>query len=86
MSKSAVPKIHVDLTADEIRAIVALTDDQLFRVKFIDPKMPGHRPNPDQVRAAESALHTLKAAVNINPPYRKPGRSDIVVKVKTTLS
>ena len=84
MRKPSVPKIHVELTGDEIKAVITLTEDQLFRVKFIDPKMPGHKPNIDQIRAAESALHTLKAAANINPPYRKPGRSDIQVRVLKT--
>lgn len=82
MAKTAVPKIHLDMTAEEIKAVVTLTEDQLFRIKFIDPNMPGHKANPDQVRAAESALHTLKAAVDIHPTIRRPRPSDIHVRPK----
>jgi hypothetical protein len=82
MSKAAVPKIDVQLTVDEIRAIVTLTEDQLFRVKFIDPHMPGHRANPDRVQAAESALHRLKAAATIDPPHKKTRPSEIQLRIK----
>jgi hypothetical protein len=83
MSKSSVPKINIELAADELIATITLAEDQLFRVKFIDPKMPGHQANPSHVRAAESALHKLKAAAGIAQPHRKPTPSHIQLRVTT---
>jgi hypothetical protein len=63
MPKTATAKIRVDLSAVELEALIKLAEDQLFRVKFIDPKMPGHRKDPEQVRAAESAVSTLRESL-----------------------
>jgi len=82
MSKTAVAKIDVQLTADEIRAIVTLAEDQLFRVKFIDPHMPGHKANPHQVHAAESDLHRLTTAGSIDLPHKNSRTSAIQPRVK----
>jgi hypothetical protein len=82
MGKPSVPKIHIELTAAELQATITLAEDQLFRVKFIDPNMPGHRANPDQVQAAESALHRLKAAASIDPPYKKSKPSEIQLRIR----
>ena len=89
MAKTAVTKItkiHVELTADELQAVITLTENQLFRAKFIDPKMPGHKGNSEEVRAAESALYTLRAATNKQHPVKKPGPSDIRLRANSKTS
>jgi hypothetical protein len=36
-------KITVQLTAAELQALVTPSENQFFRLKFIDPKMPGYK-------------------------------------------
>jgi len=45
---------------EELRALLSLAENQLFRVKYIDPKMPGYRAQPNQLRAGESAVQILQ--------------------------
>jgi len=56
-------KISVELTLEELQAILTLADNQLFRVKYIDPKMPGYVSRPEELRAANSAVQILQDAV-----------------------
>ena len=53
-------QLSVKLTADEIQALLELVDNQLFRMKFIDSKIPGHKNNPEKLRLASSAVSRLK--------------------------
>ena len=55
-------KIAVHLTLDELETILAMADNQLFRIKYIDSKMPGHRSHPEELRAAQSAVQVLQDA------------------------
>lgn len=57
-------KISVQLTAEELQALVTLADNQFFRMKFIDPKLPGYKPNPALLEASQSAVRILQAALN----------------------
>jgi hypothetical protein len=56
-------KITVHLTLEELQALVTLADNQFFRIKYIDPKMPGHKARPDELRAAQSAVQELQNAL-----------------------
>ncbi|HKW99488.1 MAG TPA: hypothetical protein VJN43_17235 [Bryobacteraceae bacterium] len=56
-------KITVELTADELRTLVKLSDNQFFRLKYIDPKMPGYKANPEELRTAQSAVQVLQEAL-----------------------
>lgn len=64
-------KISVSLTLEELQALVTLADNQLFRVKYIDPKMPGYIVQPKELEVASSAVQilgdALKAAKDIKP-------------------
>jgi hypothetical protein len=53
-------EVSLKLTADEIQALLELVENQLFRLKFIDPKIPGHKNNPEKLRLASSAVSRLK--------------------------
>jgi len=53
-------EVSVKLTADEIQALLELVDNQLFRMKFIDSKIPGHKNNPEKLHLAISAVSRLK--------------------------
>lgn len=75
-------KISVLLSVEELRAVVGMLDDQLFRVRFIDPKIPGYQADKDRTRAAEAGLESLKAA---GKQYLRPsehGASDIILPQK----
>jgi len=64
-------KISVSLSLEELQALVTLADNQLFRVKYIDPKMPGYVVQPKQLEIANSAVQilgeALKAAKEAKP-------------------
>ena len=49
-------KLTVQFTLEELQELLELVDNQLFRMKYIDSKIPGHRPNPEKLRAATSAI------------------------------
>ena len=55
-------KISVSLTLAELESTVSMMDNQLFRMKFIDSKLPGHRTDPDKVRVSASAVGILQEA------------------------
>jgi hypothetical protein len=57
-------KISVELSLEELQAIVTLADNQLFRVKYIDPKMPGYISHPEELAVSKSALQVLQDALN----------------------
>jgi hypothetical protein len=56
--------ISVQFTLEQLQAIVVLANDQLFRVKYIDPKMPGHFNRPDQLEISKEAVQVVEAALN----------------------
>lgn len=56
-------KISLSLTIEELQALVTLADNQLFRVKYIDPKMPGYIIQPKELEVATSAVQTLGDAL-----------------------
>lgn len=56
-------KISVQLTVEELQAILTLTENQFFRMRFIDPKLPGYKANPEELEHAKSAVEALQAAM-----------------------
>jgi len=69
--KWLMKKISVSLTVEQLQALVTLADNQLFRVKYIDPKMPGYVVQPKELEIATSAVQilgdALKAAKDSKP-------------------
>jgi hypothetical protein len=55
-------QIPVKLSLDEIRALLEMVENQLFRMRFIDSKIPGHKANPEKQRIATSAVNSLQEA------------------------
>ena len=74
MATPSEQKVRLQLTVEQVKAVTTLLEDQVFRVKFIDPKMPGYKKNPEQVMAAEAALALLKDSVKSNTA--RPARSE----------
>jgi len=56
-------KFKLDLTSEELKALATLAENQFFRMKYIDPKIPGYRIEPDAFRASQSAVALLSDAV-----------------------
>jgi hypothetical protein len=55
-----MPKIAVKFDLAELQALLEVVETQLFRLKFIDPKYPGHQGNPEKLKVAASAIKSLK--------------------------
>ena len=55
-------KLSVQFTLEELQELLELVDNQLFRMKFIDSKIPGHKPNPEKLRVASAAVQNLRDA------------------------
>jgi hypothetical protein len=53
-------QISLKLSVDEVQALLELVDNQLFRMKFIDSKIPGHKGNPEKLQLATAAVGRLK--------------------------
>jgi hypothetical protein len=53
-------KYSVQFTLEELQELLELVDNQLFRMKYIDSKIPGHKPNPDKLKAATNAVQNLR--------------------------
>jgi hypothetical protein len=67
-------KISVSLTLAELESTVSMMDNQLFRMKFIDSKLPGHIHRPEALKTAEAASQVfqdaLKSARGSGAPIR----------------
>ena len=63
MVKWCVEFINLNLTVEQVKALLQISQNQLFRMKFLDPKMPGYKARPGEVEAAESAVQALTAAL-----------------------
>jgi hypothetical protein len=57
-------KIKIELTVEELQALVTLAENQFFRMKFLDPKIPGYKAKPEEMMAAQSAVATIHKALN----------------------
>jgi DNA-directed RNA polymerase subunit H (RpoH/RPB5) len=55
--------IHLTLSAEEVKALIQISQNQLFRLRFLDPKMPGYKARPGEVEAVERAVKTLETAL-----------------------
>lgn len=55
-------KISIQLLPEELKVLVRLADNQMFRMKFIDPRIPGYKVTPEAFKAAQSALGLLHDA------------------------
>jgi len=70
--------ITVKLTTEELALLITLASDQLFRRKFIDPKMPGFKSNPAEMSMGEAVVSRLRSIADPNsarktPPVRMAG-------------
>jgi hypothetical protein len=58
-----VKPISINLSLEQIEVLVTLADNQIFRMKYIDPKLPGHKPVPEALETARTAVQALQEAL-----------------------
>jgi hypothetical protein len=56
-------KFKLDLSPQELAVLTTLVENQFFRMKYIDPRMPGYSIHPDKFRASQSAVALLSDAM-----------------------
>jgi hypothetical protein len=56
--------VAITMSAEELRALLEMVDNQLFRMKYIDSKIPGHRKKPEELKLAAGAVGILRDAFN----------------------
>jgi hypothetical protein len=56
-------KISVSLSLEQLQSLLTLAENQLFRVKHIDPKMPGYIVRPEELEVATSAVGIIGEAL-----------------------
>jgi hypothetical protein len=64
--------IKLNLTVDQIKAVLQTSQNQLFHVKYLDPRIPGYIAQPGELKAAESAIRVLEDAIKLDR-MRTPG-------------
>ena len=70
--------VTLKLTVKELELLTALAADQLFRKEFIDPRMPGHKSNPEDMNLSKTLVGRLRKMVDSSwakktPPPRIDG-------------
>ena len=63
VKSSVTKKIKIELSAAELQSLTTLAENQFFRMRYIDPKMPGYSIAPEVFRAAQSAVALLSEAL-----------------------
>jgi len=53
--------ITLKLTEPELKLLIDLASDQLFRREFIDPKMPGYKRNPAELSLGKKLVERLSS-------------------------
>ena len=64
--------ITLKLTVKELELLTALAEDQLFRKEFIDPRMPGHRSNPEDMDLSKTLVARLRKIIDPSSAKRTP--------------
>ena len=67
-------QITLKLTAQELELLRSLASDQLFRREFIDPRLPGYKPNPAELSLGKKLIERMRVmtdrAKGISAPHR----------------
>ena len=57
-------KVTFEFTVEELGVLSTMASDQLFRKQFIDSKMPGYRPNREELDLCKSLVGRLRSVVD----------------------
>jgi len=64
--------VTLKLNLEELRLLATLASDQLFRKQFIDPKMPGYRPNSEEMSLGKALVARLRLMLDEDAPKKAP--------------
>jgi hypothetical protein len=64
--------ITLKLTLEELGLMTTLASDQLFRREFIDPKMPGHKSNSEEMKLGKALVARMKLMVDPDAAKKIP--------------
>jgi hypothetical protein len=67
--------ITLKMTVEELRLLVSLASDQLFRREFIDPRMPGYRAPPGELASGKSLVGRLRSMLDEDRKGGAPAQS-----------
>ena len=67
---ASMEKITVELTLEELQTLVTMADNQLFRIRYLDSKIPGNISNPQDLRTAQAAVRILQDALKKEKGFR----------------
>jgi hypothetical protein len=56
----SMKRITLKLTAEELKVLTALAADQLFHKEFIDPRMPGHRADCNELTVGKRVVERMR--------------------------
>ncbi len=79
-------EVTVTLTLEELKLLLKLAGDQLFREEFINPKMPGFRSNQESIVLAKSLIGRLQVVAASGTGPDPKGRKANGPRAKTALS
>ena len=78
VQSTVTKKIKVDLNPQELKVLTTLAENQFFRMRFIDPRLPGYTIEPEVFRASQSAVALLSEAMKRERGF--PGKLELVDK------
>jgi hypothetical protein len=64
--------ITLKLTLEELELMTTLASDQLFRREFINPKMPGHKFNSEEMKLGKALVARMKLMVDPDAAKKIP--------------
>jgi hypothetical protein len=54
----------IKLSTEELKLLTTLASDQLFRREFIDPKMPGYKTDPEEIKVGKALVTRLRTELD----------------------
>jgi hypothetical protein len=57
-------KVSLEFTTEELGLLTTMASDQLFRKQFIDSKMPGFKPNREELDVCKNLVGRLRSVVD----------------------
>ncbi len=71
--------VTVKLNVKELELLSSLASDQLFRREFIDPRLPGYKANPADLRLAKELIERLRVMMDRARGITVPRKNGIIV-------
>jgi hypothetical protein len=63
-SSHTMKKLSLEFTTEELGILTTMASDQLFRKQFIDSKMPGFKPNREELDLCKNLVGRLRSVVD----------------------